>query len=153
HIRHGIIESHAVLLYRADDLRTSIQKFLLNDCRADRVQVTGSYRRRVEVIEEISFLIETDDFPACVSGLGLFGDGTPLMSSADNEAVFALSSGIPLRVLSTPKDEWGLALIRCTWSKAHLKKLSAITGPLKTPRTGDPLFSETAFYEAFGLDF
>jgi len=34
HIRQGITETHAMLLYRADDLRVSIEEFLLSRCGA-----------------------------------------------------------------------------------------------------------------------
>jgi hypothetical protein len=33
HIRQGLTEAHAMLLYRADVLRELIEKFLVNVCR------------------------------------------------------------------------------------------------------------------------
>ena len=64
HVRQGLTETHAMLLYRADDLRVAVEEFLLGPCRAKRAEVVGEVRRRVEVIEELAFVIETDDFPA-----------------------------------------------------------------------------------------
>ena len=63
HVRQGLTETHAMLLYRADDLRAAVEEFLLGPCRATRAEVVGEVRRRTEVIEELAFVIETDDFP------------------------------------------------------------------------------------------
>ena len=56
-----------MLVYRADDLRIDIEEVLLNQCGVRRAEVVGEYRRRVEVIEEIAFVIETDDFDRVLS--------------------------------------------------------------------------------------
>jgi len=153
HLRQGITETHTMLLYRADDLRTSLEEFLLSKCGVRRVQVAGDYRRRVEVIEEISFVVETGDFPGLITNLERFGGRTPLVSSTAHEALFALSAGILLRVRAASGDEWGIRLIVCTGSKSHLGKLSAITGPISrmNGRGGWP--SEESVYESFGLAF
>jgi DNA polymerase (family 10) len=153
HIRQGLTQTQAMLLYHADDLRVSIEEFLLGRCGVRRVQVTGAYRRRVEVVEEISFVVETDDFPRVVDKLGRFGGRTPLLSFDKQEALFALSAGILLRVRAVPGEEWGLAVVLCTGSKAHLKRLSRVTGSLKALKTSGPWRSEAGFYERFGLTF
>jgi len=153
HIRQGLTETHAMLLYRADDLRASVEEFLLTNCGVRRAEPGGDYRRRVEVIEEISFVIESDDFQAVVGRLERFGGRTPLVSSDKHDAVFALSAGILLRLREATQGDWGLALVACTGSNAHLKKLSAVTGPLKTLRAAGPWPSEAALYETFGLAF
>jgi DNA polymerase (family 10) len=153
HVRQGLTQTHAMLLYHADDLRASLEEYLLGRCGVRRVEVTGDYRRRVEVLEEISFVIETDDFPAVVDKLGRFGGRTPLLSLNRQEALFALSAGILLRVRAVSEDEWGLGVILCTGSTAHLKKLSGVTGSLKALKANGPWPSETGFYERFALAF
>ena len=72
-IRQGLTETHAMLLYRADDLRELIEEFLLNVCLVRRAKAAGDYRRRVEVIEELIFVIETDDFPNVIERLQRYG--------------------------------------------------------------------------------
>ncbi len=153
HVRQGLTETHAILLYKADDLCASIEKFLLAKCGVRRAHVVGDYRRRVEVIDEIAFVVETDDFPSVVAKLQRFGGLTPLVSSGKGEAVLALSIGILLRVRAAASSEWGLALIACTGSKPHLKKLAAITGTLKALKTSGPFPDENALYKKFGLAF
>ena len=55
YVCQGITEDHAVLLYRADELRTSIEEFLVHKCGVRRAEVAGDYRRRVETIDEMVF--------------------------------------------------------------------------------------------------
>jgi DNA polymerase (family X) len=162
HVRQGITETQAMLLYRADDLRDSIESFLLAKCGANRVAAAGDYRRRVEVIEEIPFVIETDDFRSTVQKFRRFGGKTPLVTSDDHEAVFAVSAGILVRLREARPEEWGLTLIRSTGSTAHLKKLAAVTGARRVLRDAESIDgapeaeawpSERAFYDRFGLTF
>ena len=153
HIRQGLTETHAMLLYRADDLRNSLEEFLLKKCGVRRAQVAGDLRRRVEVIDEISFAVETDDFPGVIGRLERFGGQMPIVSANRHDAIFALSAGIPLRVRTASEDEWGPTLITCTGSKTHLKKLTAVTGPLRSLKSNGRWPDESSVYENFGLDF
>lgn len=150
HVRQGLTETHAMLLYRADDLRTAVEEFLLGPCRVRRAEAAGEVRRRVDVVEELSFVVETDDFPDLVARLQRYGGRTPLVSSGKDNAVFALSSGILLRIQRAGTD-WGLQMIACTGSKAHLKKLTAVTGSLRELKS--PFPTEQAFYRKFGLQY
>jgi DNA polymerase (family 10) len=153
HVRQGLAEAHAMLLYRADDLRDAIEEFLLTRCAAKAVQVVGACRRRMEVIEEIAFVVETDNFPYVVRRLQRYGGRTEMLASSADGAVYALSAGIALRLRVCSSGDWGLALIAETGSAAHLEKLQAVTGSL-TSLYGIAAFpTETAFYERFGLAY
>src|SRR5439155_26320636 len=81
HIRQGLTETHAMLLYRADDLSAAIEGFLLGPCVVKRAEAAGEYRRRVDVVEELVFVIETDDFPAVTPPTQRYGGRTPPASS------------------------------------------------------------------------
>jgi len=151
HVRQGLTETHAMLLYRADDLRTAVEEFLLSPCRAKRAEVVGKVRRRTEVIEELSFVIESDDFPAVVARLERYGGRTPLVSAGKDNAVFALSSGVLLRLQRADPKDWGLQMVACTGSKAHLRKLTAVTGSLRELKASFP--TEQDFYKKFGLQY
>jgi len=153
HIRQGLTETHAILLYRADDLRASLEQFLLDHCAVRRVQAAGDYRRRVEVIEEISFVVDAEDFTNTVEKLQHFGGRLPLVTSGDYEALFASSAGVRVRLNAATPDDWGLQLIAHTGSGIHLKKLSTVTGPLTDLRSAGPWPSEAAFYDKFKLGF
>src|SRR5712671_3669053 len=150
HLRQGLTETPAMLLYRADDLRTAVEEFLLGPCRVKRAEVVGEVRRRAEVIEELAFVVEAEDFAAVVARLERYGGRTPLVSSGKDNAVFALSSGVMLRIQLAGKKDWGLQMVACTGSKAHLKKLTSVTGAFHGLKTSFP--TEEAFYKHFGLE-
>jgi DNA polymerase (family 10) len=152
HVRQGLTEIHGMLLYKAGDLRVSVEEFLIDKCRVRRAEVAGDYRRRVEVIEELVFLIETEDFRGVTANLGRYGGRTPLLDSRNDSALFALSSGIRLRVHIANKNDWGRMMIACTGSKDHLEKFTTVTGSLKT-LAKDSFPTEDALYHHFNLQF
>ncbi len=153
HVRQGLSEAHAMLLYHADDLQGAIEAFLVNKCGATAVQVVGACRRRAEVVEEISFVIQTEEFLAVVRKMERYGGRTPLLESTGNRARFALSSGIELRLCRAHSSEWGLRLIAETGSETHLRKLEAVTGKLTAARVKGPFPAEAAFYTSVGLSY
>jgi DNA polymerase (family 10) len=116
-----------------------------------RAEVVGEVRRRLEVIEVLGFVIETENFPGVVARLQRYGGRTPLVSSGKDNAVFALSSGVMLRIQLAGKKDWGLQMTACTGAKTHLKKLTAVTGALRGLKTSFP--TEEAFYRKFGLEY
>jgi DNA polymerase (family 10) len=152
HIRQGVTDTHAMLLYRADDLRRTVEDFLITACRVTRAEAAGDYRRRVDVLEELVFVLETDDFPAIITRMQRYGGRTPLLSSDKGEAVFALSSGILLRLRLASKDDWGFQMVTTTGSKSHLKKLTAVTAPLRDLRSGG-FKTEAALYRRYELQY
>jgi DNA polymerase (family 10) len=153
HVRQGVTETHAMLLYRAHDLRTAVEEFLLEKCGVRRAEAVGDYRRRVDVIDELEFVVETDDFGTVVSRLQRYGGRTPLLSATSTAAAYALSSGIVLRIHTASQENWGLALVGCTGSKTHLRKLAAVTGSLSALQSNGPFPTEEALYTKFGLSF
>lgn len=153
HIRQGVTETHAMLLYGAHELRQAVEVFLLNICKVRAAEAVGDYRRRVETIEELSFIVETDDFTALIARLERYGGRTPLVASTRTSATFSLSSGVLLRIDQTTKENWGLSLIKCTGSEAHLRKLTAVTGGWESVRNAGPFASEPDFYRKFNLSF
>ncbi len=153
HVSQGLVETHAMLLSRAHDLRVTVEEFLLEKAGARRVEAVGGYRRRVEVIEQLDFIVETSAFAALAAKIETYGGRTPLVKSTNSSATFALSAGISLRLDAAPKKNWGLSLVRCTGSQAHLRKLNTVTGSLAAMETKGPFPTEEALYSKFGLSF
>jgi DNA polymerase (family 10) len=151
HIRPGLTDVHAMLLFRADDLREAIEEFLVGPCGVSRAEAAGDYRRRVDVVEELVFVIETDEFPAVLARMQRYGGRTPMLSSGKDHALFSLSSGILLRLQLAGKENWGFRMVACTGSKAHLKKLTAVTGSLRDVTKNCK--SEVALYQKHGLRY
>jgi DNA polymerase (family X) len=153
HVRQGLSEAHAMLLYRADDLQQALENFLLEKCAVSALQVVGACRRRVEIVEEISFAIQTDDFTRVVKKVERYGGRTSLLEATETFARFALSAGIELHLHCASGDEWGLCLVAETGSEAHLQKLEALTGKLAGAAVKVHFPTEGAFYTAFGLAY
>lgn len=153
HVRQGLTETHAILLYKAHDLRNAIEEFLLNRCGVRAAEAVGDYRRCVEVIEELAFIVDVEDFAALVTKLENYGGRTPLLYAKSDTAEYALSSGVRLRIDRVTKENWGLSSIRCTGSKRHLRKLARVTGPLGSLESKGPFPTEKHFYREFGLSF
>jgi DNA polymerase (family 10) len=153
HVRQGLTQAHSMLLSRAHELRLAVEEFLLGKAAARRVEAVGDYRRRVEVIEEMGFIAETSNFAALVAKIESYGGRTPLVEATKTTATFALSAGVSLRVDAATRKNWGLSLVRCTGSQAHLRKLAAVTGSLSALEAKGPFPTEEALYSKFGLSF
>ena len=153
HVRQGLSEAHAMLLYRADDLHNAIEEFLLAKCAAKVVQIVGACRRRADVVEEIAFVIETDDFPAVVRRLQRYGGRTELLAASADGAVYALAAGITLKLRLSSSRDWGLSLVAETGSETHLKQLEAVSGRMTSLYGKAAFTTETAFYRKFGLAY
>jgi len=153
HVRQGITEAQAMLLYRAHDLCTAVEEFLLEQCGVRSAEAVGDYRRRVDVIEELTFIVDTDNFATVVSRLERYGGRTPLLRATRDTASYALSSGVKLRIHAATRDNWGTALVLCTGSKAHFRKLSSVTGSLTALKSKGPFPTEEALYAKLGLSF
>ncbi len=152
HLRQGLTETHAMLLYRADDLRQLIEEFLLNICCVRRAEVAGDYRRRVEIVDELIFVIGTDNFPGVIERMQHYGGRTPLVESGPDQASFTLSSGILLRLQLASNNDWGFHMMACTGSKEHLKKLVLSTAPLHELKH-EGFSTENALYLRFNLKY
>ena len=152
HVRHGLLETHAILLYKAHDLRLAIEEYLLRKGHVGRIEAMGAYRRRVELIDELDFLVETPDFPALVQRVERYGGQTRLLQSTGTIALFSLSAGVALRIEADTSNGWGTAAIRSTGNKEHLEKLRAVTG-LSSLRTSPVFDTEAAFYKSFSLSY
>ena len=153
HIRQGLIESNAILLYHAHSLVAAIQHFLLKQCDATRAIAAGDYRRCIEVISNLDFLVETPDFRATAESFQRFGGRTPILDLSPRSATFSLPSGPMLHLEPALKQNWGLALIRHTGSKTHLARLTRVTGSLSALERGASFSTEEAFYKRFKLQF
>jgi DNA polymerase (family X) len=153
HIRQGLIDSNAILLYHAHSLVAAIQHFLLKQCNAVRAVAAGDYRRCVDVISNLDFMVEAPDFRATAEAFQRFGGRTPMLDLSSQSATFSLPSGPLLRLEPASKPNWGLALIRHTGSKPHLSRLTRITGSLPALERTASFATEEAFFKHFKLQF
>jgi DNA polymerase (family X) len=153
HVRYGLTEIETILLYHAHPLRESIERFLLSRAGAERVEAVGDYRRRVEIIDTLEFLVQTRNFQSVVEAMKHYGGRLPLIESAARTATYSLPSGPFLCLQHTKKEEWGLSLVRGTGSAAHLRKLTRVTGSLSGAGKARSFPSEEDLYRHFRMEF
>ena len=153
HVRQGLTETQGMLLYRADDLRDAVEEYLVAKCGVRRAEVAGAYRRRAEVIEDLEYIIETDDFPGVVARLQRYGGRTPLVSSSKDTALFTLSSGIQLRIQAGFAQRLGLVADRVHGLEGAPAQTRRRYGEPEIPKAKGPFPTEEAFYGKFGLAF
>lgn len=154
HVRQALIASDEILLFDADPIAAAVERYLRDECGVRQLSPAGEYRRRVELVGEISFIIQTDDVPAVIAKLQRFGGKTERVSSGEAHAVFRLPAGILLRIEAAPAAKWGVALILGTGSEDHLQQLEAASGPLERLRQSRArLPNEPAVYRKLGLHF
>jgi DNA polymerase (family 10) len=153
HIEQGLNNSPAMLLDKAGELHDSVREYLLGPCGVRRAEVAGDYRRRVGVVPDLVFVIETDDFPSVVAKLQRFGGRTLLLASGENSAQFSLPSGVSLHLERSTPLQWGLALVAATGSISHLRKLAKVAGGLRALKAQGPFRTEEAIYRQFELQY
>ena len=129
-----------------------IAEFLKLKGNAERVEAAGDYRRRVEVLRELSFVVQTDDFSRLIESFQRFGGKTTLIRADESTAEFRLPSGVTVRVSNTNARLWGLSLLIATGSEAHLAKLLELGYDLTALTRGKSAHrTEAAVYTKLGL--
>ena len=125
-VQRALAEKTEFLLYETDPIGEAVEKFLLERCRASRVEAAGEFRRRVETISELSFVVETQDFAGVCRWMEEFGGGTIPLLGKPHEALFQLPAGLALRLVQADSSEWGSALVKATGSAKHLRQLARL---------------------------
>ncbi len=147
HVRQALNGSREMLLYEAERHVAAIRTFLTQRQSVQRLEAAGDFRRRVEVISDLSFLLETTDFPGLLQDLEAYGGGRSDIVSVDaSEKQVYLSSGISVRIKASTSERWGLDLILATGSAAHIDLLRR-RGPL------EPEPTEALVYSRLGLPY
>jgi DNA polymerase (family 10) len=123
-VQRALAEKTDFLLYETDPIAEAVEAFLLDRCRAGRVEAAGDFRRRVEIVSELCFVVETPDFAGVCRWLEEFGGGTITLSVKPREALFQLPAGLVLRLVQADSSEWGSALVKATGSAKHLRQLA-----------------------------
>jgi DNA polymerase (family 10) len=153
HVRRALSDHTEMLLHEADRTVAAVHEFLIERCRVTRAEAAGDFRRRVDVIQELHFLVETSSFPAVVATLQTYGGNGEILESSEDSALFKLSTG-RLRVTAAPGERWGLALLAATGSPRHLHKLESHGPGLSALLQSTGRYpSETNVYAKLGLRF
>ena len=154
HVRQGLQEVHEMLHYEAETIVAAIKTFLVRQCGIRKAEPVGDYRRKVEIIREISFLVETDNLPGVLSQVARYGGKADILKETDTEAFAQLSSGILLKLTACSEKKWGLGLILSTGSEEHVRQLQTYSPNWgKAVHSADSLETEKSVYGYLGLSF
>lgn len=154
HVQQALTQTQDILLYDADPLVETIERYLIQKGGATRVHAVGDYRRRTETVSVLSFLVEVADFPQLVERFAKFGGRTELLDVEGGRASFRLTSGLHVVLEHAPPAKVGLALLLTTGSMAHLDRLTSEgfdLAPLARSRVR--LATEEAVFAKLGLPF
>jgi DNA polymerase (family X) len=149
HVREGLIPRTEILLYEAHRIVPSIEEFLRSKCGAEKSEAAGDYRRRVEVIRELSFVLQTRNLQKLLEAFQRYGGRTTLIRAEETTALFQIPSGLQIRINNTTRELWGLSLLIATGSEQHLAKLlerghdlTALTRSKGSCRTEEAVYRE-----------
>ena len=152
HVRQGLMPATEMLLYDAHRVVPGVEQFLLSKCGARRIEPVGEYRRRVEVIRELSFVVQIENFSHLIEKFQSFGGRTALIQADPMTALFQLASGVRLRIANSTDKLWGVSLLIGTGSEAHLAKLLELGYDVLSLTQGKvSLRTEEAAYRRLGL--
>lgn len=141
HFLAAFHHTNQLLLDEADTLAAEIEPFLKEKCGATRVAIAGAVRRRVEVTSEITFVIETKDFPDMCDRIRKFGGELDALSSAESHATFQLPNSVRLVIHAAGEGSWGTVLVAATGSEGHLKELEHVGGLARRAKTEQLVYS------------
>ncbi len=154
HVRRAMGEAHAVLIAEADEIVPRLIEYIREKCGGARVEAAGEFRRRAEVVSELSFLVETKDFAATAALFQQYSGGIACLRAEAREAQYRLSTGLEVRLEAGTAERWGLELIAATGAEAHLEKLAAAGHTITGPRRAAARFeAEDIVYKKWGLAF
>ncbi len=108
------------LLSQADDLISPLVAYLSDAPGAQRVEVAGSYRRRVETIGDVDLLVQAElPAPAIMERFTGFGSVERVVSAGETRGAVVLRSGLEVDLRIVPPRSFGAALHYFTGSKEH----------------------------------
>ena len=110
-------------LVEADELLPPLLAYLEGTPGLQRLEVAGSYRRRLETIGDIDLLALAEDPAALSERLISFPSVAEVLGAGETKTSVTLRSGLQVDLRVVPPESWGAALIYFTGSKEHGIKL------------------------------
>ncbi len=110
-------------LVEADELLPPLLAYLEETPGLQRLEVAGSYRRRLETIGDIDLLALAEDPGALSERLTAFPSVDKVLGAGGTKTSVTLRSGLQVDLRVVPPESWGAALIYFTGSKEHGIKL------------------------------
>lgn len=118
-----------------------LKKLLLNN----RLEISGDYKRQMEIINELEFVIDAPetDIENALQNV----DGFELVQKENNCFLFNISAGIKVKIHSVAKDEFMNTFIRTSSSSEFLNALNNEFPQLATQKAG----TEADYFAGAGI--
>jgi DNA polymerase (family 10) len=120
---------------------------------ADRVEIAGALRRRVEAIDSLDVAAAADDVDAVVERAGTLPAALAVHRLDDGTVSVRRIGALDVRIRVAPRDGFAAAWLQATGSDGHVAKLVARLQRGNGGGADRPLDSEAAIYGHVGLPF
>jgi DNA polymerase (family 10) len=110
-------------LVEADELLPPLLAYLEETPGLQRLEVAGSYRRRLETIGDLDLLALAEDPVVLSERLTAFPAVSQVLGAGGTKTSVTLRSGLQVDLRVVPPESWGAALVYFTGSKEHGIKL------------------------------
>lgn len=129
----------------AIEIKEGLALWMSNLEPAGLIEIAGDYRRYCEIIEDLVYVVGSDEPEHAWKQIHGY---SPLTFSASSEGVFEADSpfGLKIRLHIVPKAEFALALFRLTGSAEHVQQVLVLAGE-------GPFSNEEEIYEKAGLHY
>ncbi len=108
------------LLSKVDELIEPLLAHMREAPDVERIEVTGSYRRRKETIGDVDLLVQAElPAPAVMEHFTAFGSVERVVLAGDTRGAVVLRSGLEVDLRVIPDRSFGAALHYFTGSKEH----------------------------------
>ncbi|HET7038325.1 MAG TPA: DNA polymerase/3'-5' exonuclease PolX [Gemmatimonadales bacterium] len=119
----GLAAKPRVRLAEAEQFVVPLVAHLRRHPGVARVDVAGSYRRRLETVGDIDVLVISDDAPGVMAHFTTFPRTRSVEAAGGTRATIVLEAGLQVDLRILPERSFGAALLYFTGSKAHNVKL------------------------------
>ena len=108
-----------VPLAEADRHVEPLREHLAAAAEVERIEVAGSYRRRVETVGDIDLLAVAGDAAPVMEAFRGYSQVSRVEMAGDTRASVVLGSGLQVDLRVVPPESYGAALVYFTGSKEH----------------------------------
>lgn len=109
--------------------------------------IAGDYRRCLEIIEEVQFVIGAEQISEVQESISGF-ESVVFLEQPDGSYHAQSDAGLKIQLFLVPKSEFYLHWFKHTGNEKHVENVLALAGT-----TNPPFKNEQAIYERAGLDF
>ncbi len=142
------LKSKGSFLYsQVADAATLVESYLAKLFAQKRIAITGAFKRQLEVVNELEFIIENEQ-PEIEKTLEQL-EGFQLLETQSNILVYQTSTGIKLKLHSCSHDRFVHALVRSSSSQEFMEGMLAAYPTCST----QVVATEEAYFTNLGLQF